>query len=97
LLNQKYKADINIYADFRKFDLRKIMSHVSDQELMDLEHQGGLATWPQLERIGLSSKISLALDRILAQYGEDELRHVARKRGKIKAPAKRSGAKSKAT
>jgi len=96
LLNQKYKADINIYADFRKFDLRRIMSHVSDQELMDLEHQGELATWPQLERIGLSSKISLALDRILAQYGEDELRHVARKRGKIKAPAKRSGAKSKA-
>ncbi len=77
LLNQKYKADINIYPDFRKFDLRKIMSHLSEQELIDLEHQGELATWPQLERIKLSSKIALALDKILGQYGEEELRHVA--------------------
>jgi TAG lipase/steryl ester hydrolase/phospholipase A2/LPA acyltransferase len=96
LLNQKYKADVNIYADFRKFDLRKIMSHVSDRELMELEHQGELATWPQLERIRLSSKISLALDKILAQYGEDELRHAARKRSKAKPPKKRSVAKYKA-
>ena len=96
LLKQKYKADINIYPDFRKFNLRKIMSHLSELELMDLEHQGELATWPQLERIKLSSKISLALDEILEQYGEDEMRHVARKKSKIKTPTKRSGAKSKA-
>jgi TAG lipase/steryl ester hydrolase/phospholipase A2/LPA acyltransferase len=96
LLNQKYKADINIYADFRKFELRKIMSHVSHMELLELEHQGKLATWPQLERIKLSSKISLVLDKILEQYGEDELRHLARKRSKAKTPTKRSRAKSKA-
>jgi len=95
LLSQKYKADINIYADFRKFDLRTIMSHVSDKELMELEHQGELATWPQLERIRLSSKISLALDKILEQYGEDELRHAARKRTNKQTPKKRSRAKSK--
>lgn len=97
LLNQKYKADINIYADFRNFDLRKIMSHVSDIELIELEHQGELATWPQLERIRLSSKISLALDTILEQYGEDELRHAARKKSTAKPiKRKRSMAKSKA-
>jgi NTE family protein len=96
LLNQKYKADINIYADFRKFDLRKIMSHVSDKELMELEHHGELATWPQLERIKLSSRIGLALDKILAQYGEDELRHVARKGKAKKRPVHRNAAKSKA-
>jgi TAG lipase/steryl ester hydrolase/phospholipase A2/LPA acyltransferase len=96
LLNQKYKADINIYADFRKFDLRKIMSHVSDMELMELEHQGELATWPQLERIRLSSKISLALDNILEQYGEDELRHAARKKSSAKSPKRQSVAKPKA-
>ena len=96
LLNQKYKADINIYADFRKFDLRKIMSHISDLELLELEHQGELATWPQLERIKLSSKIGLALDKILEQYGEDELRHVARKKNRKKKPENRNVAKSKA-
>lgn len=96
LLNQKYKADINIYADFRKFDLRKIMSHVSALELIELEHQGELATWPQLERIKLSSKIGLALDRIVEQYGEDELRHVARKKNSKKRSAKLKTAESKA-
>jgi TAG lipase / steryl ester hydrolase / phospholipase A2 / LPA acyltransferase len=96
LLNQKYKADINIYADFRKFDLRKIMSHVSDRELMELERFGEIATWPQLERIKLSSKIGLALDRILEQYGEDEMRHVARKRKMKKKHDNRKTTKSKA-
>jgi NTE family protein len=94
VLKQKYKADINIYADFRKFDLRTIMSHVSDQELMDLEHQGELATWPQLERIRLSSKISLALDNILERYGEDELRHLVRKKTKTKSPTMGDGSES---
>lgn len=94
LLNQKYRADINIYADFRKVNLLKIMSHVSDRELLELERQGELATWPQLERIRFSSKISLALDNILEQYGEDELRHVALK--KKKKTSQRNRAKSKA-
>jgi NTE family protein len=96
LLNQKYKADINIYADFRKFDLRKIMSHVSDRELMQLAHQGELATWPKLERIRLSSRISLALDNILEKYGEDELRHAVQKERKDKSPKRRGAAGRKA-
>lgn len=96
LLNQKYKADINIYADLRKFDLRKILSHVSVLELMELEHQGELATWPQLQRIKLSSKIGLALDSILEHYGEDELRHVARKKTSKKRPANLKVARSQA-
>ncbi|MEZ5572420.1 MAG: DUF3336 domain-containing protein [Halioglobus sp.] len=95
LLSQKYKADINIYADFRKFDLRKILSHVSDLELMEMERYGELATWPHLERIRLSSKIGLALDKILEQYGEDEMRHVARKRKTKKIPTSRKAVKSK--
>jgi hypothetical protein len=96
LLKQKYKADINIYADFRNFDLRTIMSHVSDLEQRSLEHQGELATWPQLGRIKLSSKIGLALDQILMQFGEDELRHAARKRSRTGSRKKHSVAKSKA-
>ncbi|MEZ5501205.1 MAG: DUF3336 domain-containing protein [Halioglobus sp.] len=96
LLSQKYKADINIYADFRKFDLRTILSHVSEQELAELEHQGELATWPHLERIKLSSRISLALDNILEQYGEDELRHLARKKHQTTKATKKGAAESEA-
>lgn len=85
VLNQEYSADINIYADFRNFDMRKILSHLTEEELMRLERQGELATWRQMERIRISSKISQTLDRILEQYGEEELRHVARKRKNAKA------------
>jgi NTE family protein len=87
ILNQEYSADINIYPDFRKFDLRKILSHLTADELLELGRQGELATWAELDRIRTSGKISLTLDRILEQYGEQDLRHVVRKRNKTKADA----------
>lgn len=82
VLNQKYSADVNIYADFRSFDLRKILSHLSENELLALERQGELATWRVMERIRISSTISRTLDAILETYGEDDLRHAALKRKK---------------
>ena len=75
ILSQKYSADINIYADFRRFDLRKILSHLTELELIRLEQQGARATWPHLERIRISSKIGLTLDRILATYTGEERRN----------------------
>jgi NTE family protein len=80
VLNQDYSADINIFPDFRKFDFRKILSHLSEKELLVLVRQGEIATWRQVERIRIGTEISRTLDDILEQYGEEELRHVARKR-----------------
>jgi NTE family protein len=98
ILNQEYSADINVYPNFRKFDMRKILSHLSEQELMELVQQGELATWKQLDRIRTSSKISVTLDSILEAYGENDLRHVARKRNQKAAAAKSTGTeKPKAT
>lgn len=82
VLNQKYSADISVYADFRSFDLRKILSHLSEDELLTLERQGELAAWRVMEHIRISSTISRTLDDILEAYGEDELRHAALKRKK---------------
>lgn len=85
ILNQEYTADITVYPDFRKFDLRKILGQLSEEEVLQLERQGELATWRQLERIRTSSLISKTLDDILEAYGEEELRHVARKSKGAKA------------
>ncbi len=87
VLNQEYSADINVYPNFRKFDMRKILSHLSESELMELVRQGEIATWRQLDRIETSSKISMTLDSILERYGESDLRHVARKRNQKAAIA----------
>ena len=87
VLNQEYSADINVYPDFRKFDMRKILSHLSEEELMALVRQGEMAAWKELDRIETSSKISMTLDSILERYGESDLRHVARKRNQKAAIA----------
>jgi NTE family protein len=96
IINQEYTADINIYPDFRKFDFRKILSHLTEDELLQLVRQGELATWAQVERIRLSSAISRTLDEILEQYGEEEMRHAAHKRIKKKAQGKPSPRKKAA-
>jgi TAG lipase/steryl ester hydrolase/phospholipase A2/LPA acyltransferase len=80
VLNQEYSADINVYPDFRKFDFRKILSHLTEDELLMLVRQGEVATWKQIDRIKTSTAISRTLDQILEQCGEEELRHTARKR-----------------
>ena len=92
VLNQEYSADINVYPDFRKFDFRKILSHLTEDELLMLVRQGEVATWKQIERIKTSTAISRTLDQILEQYGEEELRHTARKRKQNKIRAKKAAA-----
>lgn len=79
VLNQQYSADINVYPDFRRFNMRKILSHLSEEELINLINQGVRSTWPVLERIRISTKVSQTLDSILDRYGEKPLLHNARK------------------
>jgi predicted acylesterase/phospholipase RssA len=82
VLNQEYSANINVYPDFRKFDFRQILSPLSEDELLELVRQGELATWPQIERIRVTSKIEKTLERILDGYGENDLLHAKMKRRK---------------
>lgn len=74
ILNQKYVADINVSPDFRRFNLRKILSHLTEDELMMLVRQGEYATWQKVDMIKTCSKISRTLDRILQDYGELDYR-----------------------
>ncbi len=83
VLNQQYTANINVYPDFREFDFRQILSPLDETELLALVRQGELAAWSQMERIRITSRIEGTLDAILEQYGEQELRHVTRKKPKL--------------
>jgi len=79
VLNQDYSADINIYPEFRQFNMRKILSHLGEEELLALVKQGERATWPKLDQIRISTGISHTLDRILEDYGQEEHRLLARR------------------
>lgn len=80
VFNQTYKADIDIYPDFRNIELRKILSHLTADELLMLVRQGELATWRNMEYIRTSSKISRTLDHILDKFEENDvdMRHMVR-------------------
>lgn len=71
LVNQEYTGDINITPSFRFFDMRKILSKLSDDELLELMQEGERSTWPHIETIRTTTKISRVLDDIL-----DEYRHI---------------------
>ena len=80
VLKQEYSANIRVYPNFREFDFRQILSPLDEKELLSLVRQGELAAWSKMERIRITSKIEGTLDKILEQYGEQELRHVKRKK-----------------
>jgi len=67
VLNQEYSANINVYPNFHTFDFRKILSPLTEVELLELVRQGELATWVQMERIRNNTKVSRTIDRILSE------------------------------
>jgi NTE family protein len=80
IFTQKYEADIKIFPDFRNINLRKIISHLTADELLMLVRMGEQATWRKVAMLQTCSKISRTLDNVLEQYDEEEFRHRARKR-----------------
>lgn len=90
VFHQEYNADINIFPDFRSIELRKILSHLTADELMMLVRQGERATWRRIEMIRTCSKISQTLDQILENYGEEDFRHTAKLQERLKAKTKKT-------
>ena len=73
VLNQEYSADINVYPNFHNFNLRKILSPLKEQELLELVREGEIATWGQMERIRNNTKVARTLDKILLKLEEPDL------------------------
>ncbi len=65
LARQTYTGDITILPPSRLAHPQKLMSHKSEEEMMELIEAGERATWPEIERIRVQTTISRKLDEIL--------------------------------
>ncbi len=74
LIDQEYSGDINIVPSFRWFNPTKILSHLSEKELMELVEAGEHSTFSQVETIRLCTKISRTMEEILTRFEYGDLR-----------------------
>ena len=72
LASQNYAGDINILPSFRFFDPRKILSPLSEKDLMFLIDQGEHGTWPHIDTIRNCTLISSTLHKILVDFENRE-------------------------
>ena len=70
LLSQNYVGDINIAPQQRLVSPLKLLSPNTDNEIAALMLEGERQTWPRIEMVRNSSRISRTLDEILRRAGE---------------------------
>ena len=71
VLSQEYEGDISIVPGKRMVSPLKLVSPSTREEIVTLLEDGEHQTWPRIEMIRTSSKISRTLDAILKRAGED--------------------------
>lgn len=74
LLDQEYSGDINIVPSFRWYNPAKILSHLSEKELVELMHGGAHSCFPSVETIRTCTKISRTMEEILHRFEHGDLR-----------------------
>ncbi|MEO1078009.1 MAG: DUF3336 domain-containing protein [Pseudomonadota bacterium] len=74
LLDQDYSGDINIIPSFRWYNPAKILSHLSEKELMALMEAGERSTFPTVEAIRTCTRISRTMEEILHRFEYGDLR-----------------------
>jgi NTE family protein len=72
---QKYTGDITIIPRSRVFNPTRLLSPVTEKELMEFIIEGERATYPKIEMIRNCQKISLTLERILTDYDRRAIRN----------------------
>jgi NTE family protein len=70
ILSQNYVGDISIVPQRRLISPMKLVSPNTPEEIAALMLDGERQTWPRIEMIRVSSKISRTLDDILMRLGE---------------------------
>lgn len=68
LLSQQYTGDINITPERRLVSPLKLVSPMTRREIGEMLLEGQRQTWPRIEMIRMSSRISRTLSTILARY-----------------------------
>jgi TAG lipase/steryl ester hydrolase/phospholipase A2/LPA acyltransferase len=74
LMDQEYSGDINIVPSFNWYNPAKILSHLSEKDLMDLMVGGEHSAFPNLEAIRICTKISRTMEEILHRFESGDLR-----------------------
>ena len=74
LYAQEYTGDINITPSFRLVDPRKILGHLTAEEIEKLYVDGQRSTWPLVEQIRLTTQIGRTLDGILDHHRDHDVR-----------------------
>ncbi|MEH6590935.1 MAG: DUF3336 domain-containing protein [Halioglobus sp.] len=74
LIDQDYSGDINIVPSFRWYNPTKILSHLTEKELMELMQGGEHSSYPNIETIRTCTKISRTMEDILHRVETGDLR-----------------------
>ncbi|MEH6610973.1 MAG: DUF3336 domain-containing protein [Halioglobus sp.] len=74
LMDQEYSGDINIVPSFGWYNPAKMLSHLSEKELVDLMEGGEHSAFPNIESIRLCTKISRTMEEILHRFEYGDLR-----------------------
>jgi TAG lipase/steryl ester hydrolase/phospholipase A2/LPA acyltransferase len=74
LMDQEYSGDINIVPSFSWYNPAKILSHLSEQDLLELMEGGEHSTYPNIEAIRICTKIGRTMEDILHRFEYGDLR-----------------------
>ncbi len=74
LMDQEYSGDINIVPSFSWYNPTKILSHLSENDLIELMEGGEKSTFPTVEAIRTCTKISRTMEEILHRFEQGDLR-----------------------
>ncbi len=74
LMDQEYSGDINIVPSFRWYNPTKLLSHLSEQDLIELMEGGEHSVYPNLEAIRICTKVSRTMEEILRRFETGDLR-----------------------
>ncbi len=74
LMDQEYSGDINIVPKFSWYNPAKLLSHLSEKDLIALMNGGEHSTYPAVEAIRTCTKISRTMEEILHRFEQGDLR-----------------------
>ncbi|MEM9254636.1 MAG: DUF3336 domain-containing protein [Pseudomonadota bacterium] len=74
LMDQTYSGDINIVPSFSWYNPAKLLSRLSEKDLIELMENGERSTYPRVEAIRICTKVSRTMEEILLRFEQGDLR-----------------------
>lgn len=89
LIDQDYSGDINIVPSFRWYNPAKILSHLSEKDLIELMEGGEHSAYASVEPIRICTKVSRTMEEILTRFETGDLRPDAKEVHRPRASRRR--------